>query len=254
MPTPSRAGQGTQLSGAWNFRDVGSSHSAKPGIASGVLFRASALNRLDTFGQRTMIDLGIGRVVDLRSRWEIDTDGADAVPAGVEVVVRSFHRDAGPAAALHTQPRLVDDGERFSYMVKAYRSFIRSEGASDAIRTVANALTDERQSGGVLVHCAAGKDRTGWVVATVLAAAGVDRAAIATDFLRSNEAVDHLRAVQRRRGVDVDLSSLLLGVRSEYLDSAFSAATEVHGSFGGYLESIGIGPAQRRQLREILVP
>jgi protein-tyrosine phosphatase len=247
MTTESGQAGPTELSGAWNFRDVGSGS----GVTPGLLYRASALSALDATGRRALAALRIHTVIDLRSRQEIESVGPDAVPSGVEVINRSFDRDSD-VTALHEQPRLADDAALHAYMVNAYRWFPKWDGAARAILAVADALIDERRTGGVLVHCAAGKDRTGWVVAAILAAAGVDCAAIMDDYLRSNDAQAQLREALLDRNAAFDRSPLLLGVRAEYLAGAFEAAVEAHGSFAGYLETIGVGRTHQQRLARLL--
>jgi protein-tyrosine phosphatase len=69
--------------------------------------------------------------------------------------------------------------------VRAYMNYLSSRPDSivASVQTIANA------SGSVLVHCAAGKDRTGVVVALALDAAGVDRDTIVLDYLASGERI-----------------------------------------------------------------
>ncbi|SLJ82275.1 phosphotyrosine protein phosphatase ptpb [Mycobacteroides abscessus subsp. abscessus] len=68
------------------------------------------------------------------------------------------------------------------------------------------------------MHCAAGKDRTGWAVATLLRAVGVSEEDVLADYLRSNEAVPALRAMlTATMGPGAEPSPDLLGVREEYL-------------------------------------
>ena len=90
------------------------------------------------------------------------------------------------------------------YMVDEYSRFPTYPGAQQALHRVVNLLADGRT---VLAHCFAGKDRTGFTVALVLEAAGVDRDAIVADFLQSNRAVPLLRerilnAVRERSDVE----------------------------------------------------
>jgi protein-tyrosine phosphatase len=75
-------------------------------------------------------------------------------------------------------------------VVQAYMSYmaVRPDSIVGSIRTIANV------GGAVLVHCAAGKDRTGVVVALALDAAGVDRSAIAGDYLATNERIEAIMA------------------------------------------------------------
>ena len=72
------------------------------------------------------------------------------------------------------------------------------------------------------------------------------------DFLASNDAIGHLREVQRNRDGHTDLSDFLLGVRSEYLAAAFSQAEGMCGSIDEYFESIGVSKTRRRQLSDAL--
>jgi protein-tyrosine phosphatase len=120
----------------------------------------------------------------------------------------------------------------------------------------------------VLAHCFAGKDRTGFTVALVLEAAGVDRDAIVADFLQSNRAVPHLRerilnAIRERSDVDMTpelmsitearLSEEVLGVRAEYLDAARRTIDDNFGSLDGYFRSAGITTADVTRLRDALL-
>jgi protein-tyrosine phosphatase len=133
------------------------------------------------------------------------------------------------------------------------------------LHRVVNLLADGRS---VLAHCFAGKDRTGFMVALVLEAAGVERDAIMADFLSSNQAVPQLRdrildAVRQRSDVEVTpelmaftearLSDEVLGVREEYLDTARRTIDENFGSLDGYLRSAGITEADVTRLRGALL-
>ncbi len=75
-------------------------------------------------------------------------------------------------------------------VVRAYMSYIRRRPDSivGSVRTIA------RADGAVLVHCAAGKDRTGVVVALALDAAGIDRETIVDDYLATRERIEAIMA------------------------------------------------------------
>lgn len=120
----------------------------------------------------------------------------------------------------------------------------------------------------MLTHCFAGKDRTGFVVATVLEAIGVDRAAIAADYLRSNEAVPQLRGqitemIRQRSDTELTpevvkftearLSDEVLGVREEYLLAAREAIDQTYGSLDNYLRDAGVSEADVDRLRHALL-
>jgi protein-tyrosine phosphatase len=105
------------------------------------------------------------------------------------------------------------------------------------------------------VHCAAGKDRTGWVVAAVLTALAVDPDEIMADYLESNTDIDSLRAHLQRiygppeGGEPIEISDDLLGVKADYLQSAQSAALERFGTFDDYLAACRVTTDDLDRLR-----
>jgi len=125
-----------------------------------------------------------------------------------------------------------------------------------------------QQPAKLLAHCFAGKDRTGFTIALVLEAAGVDRDAIVADFLTSNQAVPLLRerilnAIRERADVDMTpelisttearLSEEVLGVRAQYLDAARRTIDDNFGSLDGYFRSADITVADVHRLRGALL-
>ena len=167
-----------ELSGAWNFRDVAD---GAPAIRPGRLFRSGELSRLEDGGRATLNELGITDVADLRANQEVAKRGPGLVPDGVEI-----HRlplpDLGDqqsrddeAPHEHAFRRLFEDGASQSdesvneaavrHMIDEYRQFPIRNGAQRAVQQVFSMLACGRS---VLTHCFAGKDRTGFVIATVL--------------------------------------------------------------------------------------
>lgn len=232
-----------RLSGAWNFRDVGGARTGNgQAIRPGVLFRSSELSHLDDTGREEMTRLGIRRVFDLRGDSEVERSGADRVPAGVVVSNVPYENHKGERAPHEVGS--VDAEAQLNYMMRAYTSFPSLVGARTAIRSVVEALGSGESP--VLVHCAAGKDRAGWTVATVLRAVGVRDEDILADFLASNGAIAPLRAhVQAiwapdADGNPVDPSDAVLGVTEAYYRHGLATMTGTHGSFEGYLDAIGL--------------
>ncbi|MFE5702776.1 tyrosine-protein phosphatase [Rhodococcus koreensis] len=240
------------LRGAWNFRDVGGMHVSGGGaLQNGILFRSSALSLLDPEGVDRLVTLNVKNVFDLRGAREVAKYGSDRVPVGTLVHSHPFERGVATVVP-HVLPIMTSDRERIAYMEATYRKFATLDGAGRAIRRVVSAVID-RSHDAVLVHCAAGKDRTGWVVGAVLRAAGVPDQAVVDDFLVSNDAVEYLREVQRRHSLNADLSELVLGVRESYFLAAVDTVTNLHGSFDAYLDTIGVHAGVRVELRRALV-
>lgn len=147
------------------------------------------------------------------------------------------------------------------YMVDEYRRFPTYAGAQRAVRQVVSLLAAGRS---VLAHCFAGKDRTGFIIAVVLEAIGLDREAILADYLRSNDAAPQLRAqimeMIRQRSetqltpevvtfTEARLSDEVLGVRPEYLAAARQTIDETYGSLDAYLRDAAITEADVDRLR-----
>lgn len=266
-----------ELQGAWNFRDVADSTGA---LRPGRLFRSGELSDLGDDGRDELRRLGITDVADLRSRREVQRHGPGRVPDGVEIHLLPIP-DLGPdevdedgeAPHEHAFKRLLEDkpdDEPVSdasarYMIDEYSRFPTYDGAQPALHRVVSLLADGRA---VLTHCFAGKDRTGFMVALVLEAAGVDRDAIVADFLGSNHAVPQLRtrileAVRQRSDVEVTpelmaftearLSDEVLGVREEYLSAARRTIDEKYGSLDGYLRSANVTQDDVNRLRNALL-
>jgi protein-tyrosine phosphatase len=258
-----------ELSGAWNFRDV----AEETGVRPGRFFRSSELNGLDDDGRRRLLELGITDVADLRSAREVERHGAGAVPEQVRVHLLHFHEvtavggEAPHETAFQKMMTEKPDDEDISvaarrFMTEEYLRFPTLSGAQRAVRQVVSLLADERP---VIAHCFAGKDRTGFTVATVLDAIGVGRDAILADFLRSNAAVPRLReqimaSIRERTETDEEitfaearLTDAVLGVQPDYLDAARRSIDQNYGGLQNYLEAAGVTADDVARLRAALL-
>lgn len=259
----------SELSGAWNFRDV----AEETGVRPGRFFRSSELSSLDDVGREVLRRLGITDVADLRSAREVERHGPGAVPEGVQVHLLHFHEvsavnsEAPHETAFQKMMTEKPDDEDISiaagrFMTEEYQRFPTLAGAQRAVRQVVSLLADDRP---VIAHCFAGKDRTGFTVATVLEAVGVDRDAVLADFLRSNNAVPQLReqilrSVRERTEtaeevtfVEARLTDAVLGVREEYLAAARRTIEDNYGSLRGYLAASGLTDDDVARLRSALL-
>ncbi len=144
--------------GVLNLRDV----SAGAGCAEGFLFRAGALHRSSADGN-DLESLHIGTVIDLREPSEA-TAAPDVPINGTRLLSRPIYGGDIPT----TVP-----------LQQVYRHLFTkcAPALASAVNTIVTHLHD-----GVLVHCTAGKDRTGVVIACFLAAVGADRRSIITDY------------------------------------------------------------------------
>lgn len=263
------ASVGDELSGAWNFRDV----AEQTGIAPGRFFRASELSKLDDAGRSALSGYGVTDVADLRTLRELERHGPGLVPAGVDIHHLPFVETAASddeAPHEHAFQRMMTDKPdgmsvaeaAARYMTEEYGRIAAAPLAQRAVHRVVTLLGSDRR---VLAHCFAGKDRTGFTIAMVLEAAGVDRDAIMADYLRSNAAVPRLResileTVRQRAAespevlelAEARLTDSVLGVRESYLETARRTVDDEFGSLRGYLEATGLTDADIDRLRTAL--
>ena len=264
------------IPGTWNARDVGGRAvpaGATAPLRTGVLVRTASLSRLTPEGVAALEALGVTLDLDLRGADEIERDGQDVVPASTRVVPRPMDPAAGVGHALGgtdgaslpadaaTEERSADTAAMIGRLLGAddpqalarammhgvYATFVTDPTIR---RTVGAALADIAEADGtVVVHCSAGKDRTGWVVALVQHVCGVGAEDRLAEYLASGAAVEGLAAViPPIPGLDKDALTPLLGVEPEYLQGAWTLAETQFGSIDGYLDACGAGPATRAKI------
>ncbi len=186
------------LDGAVNARDVGGLPLEGGGsVARGRLLRADNLQALTPEDVRVLVgELGLRAVVDLRTGAEVELEGPGPLHGDERVVVehRSLYPETGGQTDLDAETILpwelhsVQEDAGETPTVQVYLAYLRRRPDSvvEAVRTIARPPHD----GAVLVHCAAGKDRTGVVVALALDAVGAAREAIVDDYLLTGERIE----------------------------------------------------------------
>ncbi len=185
MSIETRAPRWIALDGAVNARVV----------VPGRLLRSDNLQELSTRDVRLLVEQeGLELVLDLRTDVEVELEGPSPMTAEPEVRIehRSLYPDSGGYTDLDANTvkpwgRVdADESPDERPVVRAYMSYLRRRPDSvvGSVRAIA------RARGAVLVHCAAGKDRTGVVVAMALDAAGVDRNTIVADYLATRERIE----------------------------------------------------------------
>jgi protein-tyrosine phosphatase len=243
MGTTDAGSRRIALTGTLNVRDMGGYPTADGGIVRWrTLLRSDALHRLDDAGRAALAGLGLRTVIDLRTDQEAQ-DAPDALDGtGAEV----FRLPLFTADAIGRLP---------PELAAVYRYMI--DDCGPVIAAAIGRLCPERARP-ALVHCSAGKDRTGVVAAFILAALGVPDDVIAADYALSAGYLDPGAAtvVGRLRalgGAGTRLDFSVLGSPPDLILDALSRARDRAGSVTGYLLAHGLTEDDLRALRAGLV-
>jgi protein-tyrosine phosphatase len=244
------------------FRDLGGTRTSDGRvIARGRLFRADALSLLDTDDRAVIDGIGLRLICDLRSRDErertpclpwlqprprvLQLELSMGLVAAVAPWIERLLRGPDPAAAA-------------AMMRTTYAELPRS--ASGLLNELFNALASGDTP--VLVHCTAGKDRTGFAIAMILSALGVPQEVIYEDYLKgscrdplvTDQPSSHLLESILGRQLQPEEAVLVHGVHREFLDASFASIARHFGDTLSYLEqAAGVDASRRIALQRSLL-
>jgi protein-tyrosine phosphatase len=235
-----------------NVRDVGD-RPTRAGwrTRSGALVRADSLCRLTPAGRAALIDYGVRTVIDLQRPEEqigphpfAEASADDGRPRYLNLLPGAYRDAAGEAALRAAQGH-----------VAIYRTSldVHQRGFGAICRAIATA-----DAGGVLVHCWAGKDRTGIVVAMLLALVGVADDLIAADYALSypNMAPEYERQLDARGvAAPAERDAFHRARRSdpETILAALAHLRERHGGPAAYLRAAGLADHELDVLHDRLL-
>jgi protein-tyrosine phosphatase len=239
------------LSGTLNFRDVGGVPvGVDRQIAFGRLFRSDTLQFLTAEDVAILVDtVGLRTDIDLRLDFELDVEGRGLLgDADVELAHLPFHV-AGANRPGSATPILRAEDPVVSHYVDYLGHSPQSVAGLITVLGQPHALP-------ALVHCAAGKDRTGIAVAMVLAAVGCTYEDIATEYAAGSHLIP---AVMERLSTMVSYGESLAQLPPdarltppEYIERFFIAVTATYGGPIDYLRSHGITDADLQALSDAL--
>jgi protein tyrosine/serine phosphatase len=181
-----------QFARVFNFRDVGG-YPTRDGrsVRWRRLFRSDTLSGLTEPDRAAFQMLGIRTVLDLRRPTELERQGRVPDWDGLR------HHHVAPEHREWTHTPYVDGTDPVRYLADRYRD-LAEEGAAGLAAALA-VIADERAAP-LVVHCVAGKDRTGVVCALTLSLLGVADADIDTDYAQSTVGGERYLAWARANG------------------------------------------------------
>ena len=234
------------IDGVSNFRDLGGLPLIGGGVTrDGRLLRSATLKSLSDTGVDQLRDFPVSNIIDLRTRSEHRLDPEphvegvriNEVPLTGGETARTVRHALAAGDEIHASDILHD----------MYVSMVDREGDSigQAVSVTADALSTD--DGAVLIHCTAGKDRTGLVVALILETVGVHREAIIQDYAASQAQLsgawlnDMLAAIERV-GISLGQASrqLLTLSPAEVMDDILRYIEHEHHSVREYLAEHGV--------------
>lgn len=249
------------LTGVENFRDYGD-YAAKGGrVASGRLYRSAHHGKATAEDLEAIGRLRLAAVVDLRRPLERDAEPTPRPPgfSGHVIECDLGDRAEAPHVAFLRETDLTPDSVT-AFFLDYYTHAPFEPRHLELFRRYFTALAEV--DGPVLIHCTAGKDRTGLLAALTHHVLGVGRDDIIADYLLTNQAArlearaptvaENLEKMLGKRPSDVAVHAFL-GVEAAYLERALDAIAEQRGSIEAYLADLGVDAAAAEALRERLV-
>lgn len=245
--------------GIHNLRDYGG-YAAAGGarVKTGLLWRSGQHMEASTADLETLARLDIRTIIDLRGTSERATFpcrrhpdfNARVIAYDGETTNSPPHEGGGGRAEMTPQKAR----ER---MLAVYTRMPNNPAMLDMFTRYFAAL--QTREGASLVHCFAGKDRTGVAASLLLHVLGVHRDDVLAEFLRTNDAPtihilerQSLPRMEAHYGVIApEAKANLMGVLPEYFATYVAEATRIAGSLDAYLASaLGVDEARKQRLRE----
>jgi len=241
------------LQGVENLRDFGDYAAGVGRLKKGVLYRAAHQAQATDEDLAVLAGLKLATIVDLRRPNERERDPSRR---GEGFAAQVIDNDEGSLEdPWHTFLRTTEltPGSIQAYMREYYRRAPFKTRHLDLFRRYFQAVAAGR--GPVLIHCAAGKDRTGILAALTHHIAGVSDDDVIDDYLLTNDEARFERrgpkfiaVIAEATGREPSAAAIraAMGVEADYLAAAFEVMKAEHGSLDGYLEqAVGLDARTR---------
>ncbi len=232
------------LEGASNFRDLGGYPTS-----DGRSIRWRQIFRSNHLGHLTAADIDIVRRLGVRSAFDFRgvEERAVAVCGVEDITVHSLPIEPTVVAALRARLAAgsLSAEDAMEIMRESYRGYVRQN--THSFRTLFSHLVEDRAP--LVIHCTAGKDRTGFACALLLHALGVPDDVIAEDYLLTNRF--YRRDPSASTDLPDDVRQAIGSVEASFLAAGFEAVRDDYGGLEDYFrDGLGLGVRERAALRE----
>ena len=227
------------LQGAINFRDLGG-YATKDGrqVKWGKIFRSADISKLTGKDLEILLELNLKLVCDLRGQKE-DEAAPDRIPAGVDrILLPAGSENIVPGAAGYMK-YLKNENTTDSLIMSLYTN-IGCFG--NKFKPVFDRLLSLEKDKSLMVHCTAGKDRTGICSALILYALGVDEPAIYADYEATNlyRKEENEKNIHAMAGVGIPESAArkLMAADPDYLKLTFDSIESEYQTVDNFLKKV----------------
>ena len=249
--------------GIHNFRDYGGYAGTHGTLKQGMLWRSGQHGGATPADLAGVSELGIVTVIDLRGDSERQMMPCLRHDSFDGLVLFAPGETAGSELAPHEEAGkgITTADEAHAAMTKLYVNMPYRDVLVRSLTLYFEALAT--RDGPSLLHCLAGKDRTGLAAALLHRLLGVHEDDVMADYLLTNAAGDQQRriaaaagSIRERYGAQIteDAIVALMGVDERYLHAATASIADRYGSTEAYAEAVlGVDAARRAALRERLI-
>ena len=244
------------MQGTPNFRDFGGYRTADGRqVKWGFLFRSGQLSSLSDQDLDLLASLELDLICDFRRLEEQQSDPSRLPQKRPPRIARLPIVPGSNSRFFEEAETQLQDGPgaMFDFMGEINREF--AEGNSDTYARMFSEIL-QQDNARFLVHCAAGKDRTGFAAAIILLALGVPRDVVIRDYMLTGryftpeKELERLRVKYQMEHMDAESIRPMLEVHEDYLERALNVIEQNYESVEHYLEdALGVGPEQLRVLR-----
>ena len=244
-----------EIDGIFNLRDVGGLPTVGGGrTQSGRLFRSGSPDRItDDGARRAHLELGLRTVIDLRHPDEL----ADSPSLGPLIAGHVTRHHISPVSTEQSMTEYVDSMNiAYGVTMSPERYFVGFRRGAERYAQAARLLS-ESTTYPILIHCTAGKDRTGILTGLLLDVAGVPVDDIAAEYAASNASIDSLIAYLRESGRDLpepdEELRARMSVSGEMMRGFLSLVAKEFGDARGFFRAQGLSEAELDAVRSGLV-